>query len=243
MTSFWIPFVASLLAAGATTIGILVLRHFKQWARQNTVYLASFAAGVLITVSFIHILPTSLAMATRAPIWLLGGYLAIHLLSRCLQNSFRDTPADVNYAIGLVPLVGIGLHSFIDGMIYSLTFDVSVKMGVVTAIGMVLHEFPEGIITYSLMLRGGFNDRRAAQLAFLAAAITTPLGMLASYPIITRLDDETTGALLAVSAGALIYVGATHLLPFTEREPHRYSLLALAAGISVAAGIIFANSF
>jgi zinc transporter ZupT len=243
MTSFWIPFVASLLAAGATTAGIVTVRHFRKWARRNTVYLASFAAGVLIAVSFVHILPTSFAMASQAPLWLLGGYLAIHLLNRSLQNSDRGTAENVNYAVGLVPLVGIGLHSFIDGMIYSLTFDVSVKMGVVTAIGMVLHEFPEGIITYSLMLRGGFAERRAAQLAFLAAAITTPLGMLVSYPVITHLDNETLGALLAVSAGALIYVGASHLLPFAEREPQRYSLLALAAGISVAAGIIFTNSF
>jgi zinc transporter ZupT len=44
--------------------------------------------------------------------------------------------------------------------------------------------------------------------------------------------------LLSISAGALIYVGATHLLPQAEREPAKYSLVALAAGILVAAGII-----
>ena len=45
-------------------------------------------------------------------------------------------------------------------------------------------------------------------------------------------------ALLALSAGALIYVGASHLLPTAEREPRRYNLLALGAGILVALGII-----
>jgi zinc transporter ZupT len=43
---------------------------------------------------------------------------------------------------------------------------------------------------------------------------------------------------LAFSAGALIYVGATHLLPRAEREPRRFSLVALAAGILVAVGIV-----
>jgi hypothetical protein len=43
---------------------------------------------------------------------------------------------------------------------------------------------------------------------------------------------------LAPSAGALIYVGASHLLPMAEREPRRSSLPALAAGILVAVGII-----
>jgi ZIP family zinc transporter/zinc and cadmium transporter len=46
------------------------------------------------------------------------------------------------------------------------------------------------------------------------------------------------GALLAISAGALIYVGASHLLPAVEKENKRYSLLALASGILVAGAII-----
>lgn len=48
-------------------------------------------------------------------------------------------------------------------------------------------------------------------------------------------------ALLALSAGALIYVGATHLLPRAESEPRRYSLLALGAGVLVALGIIMSE--
>jgi zinc and cadmium transporter len=46
------------------------------------------------------------------------------------------------------------------------------------------------------------------------------------------------GVLLSLSDGALVYVGATHLLPHAEREPRRFSLIALATGILVAAGIV-----
>jgi zinc and cadmium transporter len=49
------------------------------------------------------------------------------------------------------------------------------------------------------------------------------------------------GALLALSAGALVYVGATHLLPQAEREPRRFSLIVLAAGILVALGIVLSK--
>ena len=62
--------------------------------------------------------------------------------------------------------------------------------------------------------------------------------MLASYPIVSRIDPTTLAALLATSAGALIYVGASHLLPTAEREPQRYSLVALAAGVALASGIV-----
>jgi len=49
-------------------------------------------------------------------------------------------------------------------------------------------------------------------------------------------------ALLATSAGALIYVGASHLLPAAEREHQRYSLLALGGGVALAAGIVAAHA-
>ncbi len=107
---------------------------------------------------------------------------------------------------------------------------------------MVLHEFPEGVVTYTLLSRSGFPERRSFLLAFLAAALTTPLGTLVSYPFVSRIDPSVLGLLLALSAGALIYVGATHLLPQAEREPRRFSLAALAAGILVAVGIVLTKS-
>lgn len=153
----------------------------------------------------------------------------------------RD-PDKRDYVIGVVPMLGIGFHSLIDGFIYSIAFTVSILTGYLATLGMVLHEFPEGIITYLLLVRSGFSERKAAALAFAAAAATTPVGMLVSYPLISRIDRQTLGALLALSAGALIYVGATHLLPRAEQEKKRYSLVALAGGVLVAAIIVMSKA-
>ncbi|MDZ7825190.1 MAG: ZIP family metal transporter [Gammaproteobacteria bacterium] len=131
-------------------------------------------------------------------------------------------------------MLGIGFHSLIDGAIYSVAFSVSIFTGYLATIGMVLHEFPEGIVTYLLLLARRPDRGRARLLAFIAAAATTPLGMLASWPLVSTIDDRTLGALLALSAGALIYVGATHLLPRAEQEGARFSLVALAGGVLVA---------
>ena len=65
--------------------------------------------------------------------------------------------------------------------------------------------------------------------------------MLVSYPLISRIDKSVLGALLAFSAGALVYVGATHLLLQVETEHKKYSLFALGAGIFVAIVIIFSK--
>lgn len=240
--TFWVAFGASALAALVTSIGIYVICRFEGWGRKNTIYFVCFAAGTLISVSFLHIIPKAFSMNSNAPFYLLGGYLALHLFNRFINAFVCDKAPDAHYDIGLVPMLGIGFHSFIDGFIYSITFTVSILTGVLTATGMVLHEFPEGIITYLLLIRGGFKERTSLFLAFLAAALTTPLGMVVSYPFISRIDKSILGALLAFSAGALIYVGATHLLPQAETEHKRYSLFALGAGILVAIVIIFSKT-
>jgi len=169
------------------------------------------------------------------------GYFGLHLFNRFVNAFVCDKDHDVHFAIGLVPMLGIGFHSFIDGVIYSIMFTVSIITGLPTATGMVLHEFPEGIITYLLLLRAGFSKRRSLLLAFIAAALITPAGMLVSFPYINQIDESTLGSLLSLSAGSLVYAGASHLLPQSEAEHKRLSLIALATGVLVAFVIIFSK--
>jgi zinc and cadmium transporter len=240
-STFVAVMLASLLACVVTTIGIFVIHRYERWGREHSACFMSFAAGVLISVSFMHIIPKSIEMSSSAPVFLLVGFLGIYLSNRFLNLYICHEYECADYAIGIVPMLGIGLHSFIDGVIYSVTFNVSVLTGVLAAIGMVLHEFPEGIVTFVLLERGGFSLRRSAVYAFLAAAVSTPLGAVVSYPFIERIETETLGIWLAISAGALIYVGASHLLPAVEKEKKKYSILALAAGVLVSLGIVLSK--
>jgi len=234
--------LTSFLACVVTTIGIYIIGRYEQWGREHSAYFMSFAAGVLISVSFMHIIPKSFEMNGSAPMFLLAGFLGIHLSNRLVRLYVCHEYECTDYAaIGIIPMLGIGLHSFIDGVIYSVTFNVSILTGVLAAVGMVLHEFPEGIVTFVLLERGGFSRRKSAIYAFLAAAISTPLGTLVSYPFINNIKRSTLGILLAISAGALVYVGASHLLPAVERENKKYSILALAAGVLVAIFIVMSK--
>jgi ZIP family zinc transporter/zinc and cadmium transporter len=239
--NFWIPFGASLLAALVTAIGIQTIRRFEAWGRRNSVYFVCFAAGVLISVSFLHIIPKAFEMSRAAPAWLLGGFVLLHLFNRFITAFVCERDPDSKLGIGLVALLGIGFHSVIDGIIYSITFSVSTFTGTLAAVGMVLHEFPEGIITYLLLIRGGFSARRALLLSLVAASVSTPLGTLLSYPLISEIGRPLLGTLLALSAGALVYVGATHLLPQAEKEPRKFSLLAMGGGILVAVLIVMSK--
>lgn len=218
---YLVVILASSLAAAVTTVGIYVINHFEGWGRQNMVHFKSFAAGVLLSVTFIHIIPKSIRMNGTSPIYFLAGFMALHIIRNTLRNSHPEAEKNRDLARGMTPMLGIGFHSFMDGIIYSVTFNVSILTGALAATGMVLHEFPEGIITFLLLEEGGFDKRRAARLAFMSAAISTPLGTLISFPIVNQISDQALGLLLALSAGTLIYVGATHLLPSVVRERNR----------------------
>lgn len=242
-STFWTALSTSLLAALVTGLGIYTIRRYADWGNRNTSYFMCFAAGVLIAASFLHIIPKSIDLNHQAPVWLLVGFMGLHIFNRFITAFVCERDPDKkDIALGLIPMLGIGFHSLIDGFIYTITFNVSILTGFLATTGMVLHEFPEGIITYVLLRRSGFSDTKSMWYALLATAITTPLGMLISYPLISDFDQGNLGALLAVSAGALIYVGATHLLPKAEQEKRRFSLVALAGGILVALIIVLSKN-
>lgn len=238
MDRFIIVLAASLVACGVTTLGILVISRFEAWSRERSAYFVSFAAGVLITVSFMHIIPESMEMSDNAPVFVLVGFLGLYLLNHFLHLYLCHEYECPDYAVGLIPMLGIGIHSLIDGAIYSVMFNVSVFTGLLAALGMIFHEFPEGIITFVLLERGGFSTRRSVLYAFLAAAFSTPLGALISYPFVSQIDQSTLGTLLGLAGGALTYVGATHLLPEVAEQGRRYTILTLATGVLVGVVII-----
>lgn len=201
----------------------------------------SFAAGLLIAVSLLHIIPESLELNLSAPLFVLLGFLALHV-----YDSFLDDHGSLNHeegtnhyrSLGIITAWGIGLHSFVDGIVYMITFNVSMFTGVVTSTAMVFHEIPEGIITFLLLREAGFSEKNSLLFSFIAAAISTPLGAILAFPFVSTLQDPQLGILLALSAGALLYVGASQLLPESKVGDKRYHLLTLALGILIAMIIV-----
>lgn len=236
--TFWIAFGASALAAVVTMLGIYTVRRFEAWARAKIVYFISYAAGILIAASFLHLVPESFEMNAHAAALLLAGFAGMHLFHRFLCAFVCERHHVIQPSIGIMPVLGIGFHSFIDGIVYAVTYQVSLFTGTLAAVGMVLHEFPEGIVTYLLLIHGGFRPCAALWTALAAAAITTPVGMLLSYPFVSHIDAPLLGALLSLSAGMLVYVGATHLLPEAEHQRRPYAWLAFMAGVGTAIAMV-----
>lgn len=100
--TFWTALATSSLAAIVTSIGIYTIRKYTDWGQRNSTYFMCFAAGVLISASFLHIIPKSLSMNPDSAIYLLVGYFGLHLFNRfitvfvCQKNLNKR-----NMALGL----------------------------------------------------------------------------------------------------------------------------------------------
>lgn len=228
----------AIAAMFVNSIGILSIYKNRKWAEKNKEYFMCFAAGVLISSPLIMAFPEAVQKNSNAGLAALSGFMFMFLSNKFIKYKTKQT----ELAFGITAIEGIGIHSFIDGIIYCVTFSVNIMIGILAGIGLVVHEFAEGVITFAVLTKGGVGEKKAAFYAFLVAALTTPLGAFVAYPFVKRLDDSVLGLALGFAAGVLIYISASHLLPEAREHEKEHSYTAFVAGVFLALLIMLTNS-
>ena len=227
------PLLFGLVAAFVTMVGLLAVAIRADWSERHSGLFALAAGGMLVSVTLLHIAPHAFEESHLAPQLMLAGFVGGLLLNRSIHAIFREGDAALR-AAAFTPIAAIAIHSFVDGIIYAVTFAASFSSGVYASLSLILHEFPEGVIAFAILRRHGFAAWLAFLWAFLAAAVTTPLGVLLASPLVYGLGADVIGGLFAISAGLLLYVATGPLMePLTDQPPVR-SVLALGIGILLA---------
>lgn len=232
-TFLWIAGFA-ILAALVNGLGILVIYKYKEWAEKSKNYFICFAAGMLISTPLIMSLPKAIQSDIYAGFIALLGFLFMFFSNKLIKYHTKEK----ELAFGVTAAEGIGIHSFIDGIIYTVTFNVSILMGVLAATGLVVHEFAEGVITYLFLIKGGVNKKKAILFAFLIAGLTTPLGAFLVYPFVSKMGESALGLMLGFVSGVLLYVSSSHLLPEAREHEKKHSAIAFIAGIGLSFFIV-----
>lgn len=228
MNDFSLIAIFAFAAMAVNSAGIWLLYKNKIWAEKNKEYFMCFAAGILISSSLIMAFPQASEKNPGAGIAALGGFVFMFFSNRLIRHRTKQT----ELAFGITAIEGIGIHSFIDGAIYSVTFSISLFTGLLAGIGLVAHEFAEGAITFSVLIKAGISPKKAVLYAFFVAALSTPVGAFVAYPFVKFLDDGNLGLALGAVTGVLIYLSASHLLPAVREQEKNHSYLAFIAGIS-----------
>jgi len=235
-TFIWVAGFA-ILSAIVNSIGIFAIVRYRKWAEKAKTYFMCFAAGILISTPLMLALPQAIQKNFYAGFMAAGGFLFMVFSNKFIRYHAKKE----SLAFGIVVAEGIGIHSFVDGVIYAVTFSVSILTGFLSALGLVVHEFAEGVITYLVLMQAEVNKKMAVLYALLIASLTTPLGAFIAYPFLGKLSESGLGLMLGFMAGVLIYVSASHLLPEATEEKKEHSLLAFLGGVGLAVFIVLSK--
>ncbi len=200
----------TLIAAGANIAGAAAVASRSRWSVPALEKLIALSAGFMVSVALLDLIPEAIHQhGAAAGLLILGGYLLVHLTQHTLTPHFHfgEEVHAVTGAVSMSALVGLLLHTFVDGVAIASGFAVGTSLGVLVFVAILLHKLPEGLAISSLFLAAGSSRRRA-----LAAGASLGLAT-----VIGGVLTETVGGLsrygLAVAAGVTLYVGTSNLVP------------------------------
>jgi zinc and cadmium transporter len=217
----------SLIGGLFSLAGGVLLLSSKKRAKTLALYGTPFAAGALLSAVFLDLLKDGLEEASVDQVMAatLMGILIFFFAERFLHwfhHHHQHEHADPS-----VPLIIIGdtVHNALDGVAIAAAFLVSVPTGIITTIAVAAHEIPQEIGDFGLLLSKGMSRGKVLLVNILSALATTitavitfALGKESGLPI---------GVLLGLSAGFLLYISMSDIIPTIHEKATNKRLLEL----------------
>lgn len=232
-------FFLSLIGSVIALLGGVVFLYNRKLARVLQKHSISFAAGILITVSLLVLLPEALdQIGENALIVVLfaffGAYLFEHFFVFIHHHEDRQHThrrVDLESSVPLV-IVGDTIHNFIDGVAIAASFFVSPGLGLITALSTFLHEIPHEIGDFGILLKAGWKKSKILWVNILSASATVVGAFLTFF---FAESSAFIGFMLAVSSGIFLYLGTIDFLPHISDgySSKARSLVPLAIGIGI----------
>jgi ZIP family zinc transporter len=213
----------------------------KRPSRRFMYHMLSFAAGVMIAISFLELIPESINLSSVivSSIGITAGALIMFLLDRVLPHIHPEFGVESNKCpvdlqrTAIYLIIGIFLHNFPEGIAIALGSVSGIKMSIIIALAITVHDVPEGIIT-SAPYYYCSKKRLKSFLISASTAIPTFFGFLLAYYIFQNISIQIVGFLVAATAGLMIYISGHELIPASCQK-----LTSHKTTLSFIAGVIF----
>jgi ZIP family zinc transporter/zinc and cadmium transporter len=233
--------IYSLIAASAAMLGALVVLTFHKWSEKNSFLIINFAAGVMLALAFTHLIPEGLELNSKTMIYVLLGFLIMFFLQFVvLFHPCHDEKCSKH--TGVTSIVGLSLHSIIDGLIIAVGFEVNNNIGILTTIASLLHKLPDGITISGILLHSNASKKKIFKFSLLTACFT-PVGTILGIFLFKDISASVLGALLSLTAGSFIFLSASDLIPETHKCKNRFApfMLFVGAIVIIAVEYIMSN--
>jgi zinc and cadmium transporter len=230
-----------LIGGAASLIGAALIIYFKKRAGFVSEKLTSFAAGVLITVAVIDLIPEAFGAVTdlKMAAWsMLMGILLVFMMEKSgLWFHHHDGTHGQRPPISGI-FWGDALHNFIDGFAIGAAFLLSAQAGVLTAVAVGLHELPKEMADFTIYLRSGYSNTKTILLNLISSLVAV-IGGVSVY-LSRGWVSQYEGYLLAMTAGMFLFIALADLIPemhegMAESDGKNKAiwLMVFAAGLGV----------
>ena len=217
--------LATSIVSIVSLIGILTI--YRQAANHKPLLkiIISLAAGSLLAISFLDLLPESLNLYQNANVIFsvtLTSFLVFFIIEKywhwhhclCLHDKTHEN--DEKKSLVYTNLIGDGIHNFVDGFLIASAFMLDFNTGILATFAVILHEIPQEISDFGILLYGGLNKMQAIFYNVLFA-LTAVIGGIFSY-LFGRTFEEYIPLMTAFAAGNFIYLASADLIPELHHE-------------------------
>jgi zinc and cadmium transporter len=200
---------------------LAIFLFFKTQLHQKITGLVSLAAGVLLAVSWLDVVPealndglspANLGLTVLITILILFLIETIFHWHHCQHDNCQE---EKHHHLAWFNLFGDGLHNFVDGVVLASAFMVDVRLGILTTVAVMIHEIPQEISDAGVLSYAGLSIKKIYLYNFLFA-LTAVLGAILAYFFAGQW--QITPVLLAIAAGNFIYLAMADLIPIIHHE-------------------------
>lgn len=220
LTTWLYTIISVVIVSLISLIGVFALSMSEKTLKKIIIYFVSFSAGALFGDAFIHILPEAFRLSTPIMVssGVLSGIVIFFIMEKVIHWRHCHTPTEKHHIhpVGILNLVGDGVHNFIDGLIVAASYLISIPLGIATTIAVIAHEIPQELGDFGILIHAGFKKKRAL-LFNLLSALTAVIGAI--FGLLLGTYSETIKLFfLPLAAGGFIYIAGTDLIPELHRD-------------------------
>jgi len=211
-------FILTTLAGLSTLLGTIPIL-IKTKKDKIIIKALSFAAGVMITVSIIDLIPEGINYLNKTfkliPTLLITSIFIVLgiIVSMTIDKYINKDREGELYKVGIISMIAIILHNIPEGIATYLSSEFNLKLGISLTIAIALHNIPEGI-SIAIPIYYGTKSRGKALIYTLFSALSEPLGALLAYLFLSKIiTNNIMGLLMALIAGIMIQISFYELIP------------------------------
>ncbi len=241
------------VAAGVVDfLGAILALAPIRYSRRALLYLVGMSGGYMLTWTVAELIPFLVQHQASLVSWVLVGYFGLYVIenlfashahpmlagdahSHTLVDSWSGHTALISPAACWAAVAGLFVHALFDGAGIVASFMINRTVGAMVFIAVLIHKIPEGSSLTSI-LAAAQQSTRAIVAAAAGTAFITVMGGFIAWRV-GLVEPPWIYPLLALSAGTFFFIGASNLIPATQKGESKSAVLAVIGGALIFYGV------